>query len=46
MVDLMYVAHKDHWINISLRNLTRDWLRRVEERFTGVIKLNILQSFN
>jgi len=49
MVRLMYVAHQDRWIDTSLRNLTGDWLRRVEERFAGVnggLKPSILQSFN
>ena len=48
MIGLMYVSHQDRWIDLSLRNLTGDWLRRVEERFAGVDggpKLSILQSF-
>ncbi|KAG8213088.1 hypothetical protein J3R82DRAFT_11484 [Butyriboletus roseoflavus] len=48
MIRLMYVTHQDRWIDLSLRNLTGDWLRRVEERFAGVDggpKLSILQSF-
>lgn len=49
MVRLMYVAHQNRWIDISLRNLTGDWLRRVEERFAGVngggSKPSILQSY-
>jgi fatty acid synthase subunit alpha len=50
MVRLMFVAHETRWIDISLRNLTGDWLRRVEERFAGVNghkgpKTSILQSF-
>ena len=48
MIRLMYVAHQDRWIDHTLRNLTGDWLRRVEERFAGVDsgpKLSILQSF-
>ena len=36
MVHLMYVTHEDRWIDISLRNLSGDWLRRVEECFAGV----------
>jgi fatty acid synthase subunit alpha len=36
LVHLMYVAHEDRWLDLSLRNLTGDWLRRVEERFAGV----------
>lgn len=49
MVRLMFVAHEKRWIEISLRNLTGDWLRRVEERFAGVnnyvTKPSLLQSF-
>ncbi|KAK7690523.1 hypothetical protein QCA50_005621 [Cerrena zonata] len=48
LIRLMYVAHEERWIDISLRNLTGDWLRRVEERFAGVngsAKASILQSF-
>ncbi len=49
MVRLMYVSKQDRWVDISLRNLTGDWLRRVEERFAGVegtkSKESLLQSF-
>lgn len=48
MVRLMYVAHQERWIDLSLRNLTGDWLRRIEERFAGVnggSKASILQSY-
>ncbi|KAF9532470.1 fatty acid synthase [Crepidotus variabilis] len=50
LVRLMYVAHQSRWIDISLRNLTGDWLRRVEERFAGVnglsTKPSLLQNFS
>ncbi|KAF8638240.1 hypothetical protein AX17_002262 [Amanita inopinata Kibby_2008] len=49
MVRLMYVASQGRWIDISLRNLTCDWLRRVEERFAGVNggggKPSVIQSY-
>ncbi|KAL7423454.1 hypothetical protein Q5752_001034 [Cryptotrichosporon argae] len=49
MVRLMYVSKQERWVDISLRNLTGDWLRRVEERFAGVdgirTKESLLQSF-
>ena len=48
MIRLMYVAHQERWVDTSLRNLTGDWLRRVEERFAGVdngAKESILQSY-
>ncbi|KAI0787467.1 fatty acid synthase [Fomes fomentarius] len=49
MVRLMYVSHQERWVDVSLRNLTGDWLRRVEERFAGLKngeKASILQSFS
>ena len=48
VVRLMYVAHKKRWTDMSLRNLTRDWLWQVEERFAGVnagTQLSLLQFF-
>jgi len=36
MVRLMYVSHQNRWVDLSLRNLAGDWLRRIEERFAGV----------
>ncbi|OXV07980.1 hypothetical protein Egran_04257 [Elaphomyces granulatus] len=36
MVELMYVTSESRWIDDSLRRLTADFLRRVEERFTPV----------
>lgn len=50
MVRLMYVDKQNRWVDISLRNLTGDWLRRVEERFAGVegskSKESMIQSFS
>jgi fatty acid synthase subunit alpha len=49
MIRLMFVSHEMRWVDISLRNLTGDWLRRVEERFAGVngvTKPSVLQSFS
>ncbi|WRT68297.1 uncharacterized protein IL334_005273 [Kwoniella shivajii] len=49
MIRLMYVSKQDRWIDVSLRNLVGDWLRRVEERFAGVdgirTKESLVQSF-
>lgn len=49
MIRLMFVDKQSRWVDISLRNLTGDWLRRVEERFAGVngggAKASFLQSF-
>ena len=36
LVRLMFVSHQERWVNISLRNMTGDWLRRVGGRFAGV----------
>src|ERR1700728_3575610 len=50
MVRLMFVEKEARWIDLSLKNLTGDWLRRVEERFAGVNgggdKPSLLQSFS
>ena len=50
MIRLMFVSHEKRWVDHSLRNLTGDWLRRVEERFAGVngggVKLSLLQNFS
>lgn len=49
MIRLMYVSKQSRWVDISLRNLVGDWLRRVEERFAGVdgirTKESLIQSF-
>ncbi len=50
MVRLMYVSKQSRWVDISLRNLVGDWLRRVEERFAGIngtkSKESLIQSFS
>lgn len=47
MVDLMYVKHESRWIDKSLANLTGDYIRRMEGRFTsGAGKPSVLQSFS
>jgi fatty acid synthase subunit alpha len=50
LVRLMYVTHENRWLDLSLRNLVGDWLRHVEERFTGVNgsgpKASKLQSYS
>lgn len=46
MVDLMYVKHQSRWIDQSLRNLTVDFMRRVEERFTtDAGRASMIQSY-
>ena len=46
---MMFVSHEKRWVDNSLRNLTGDWLRRVEERFAGVNRegvKSLLQNFS
>ena len=49
MARLTFVSHQNQWVDLSLRSLTSDWLRRIEERFAGVNGggqvPSILQSF-
>lgn len=47
MLELQYVKKSKRWIDVSLRNFTGNFLRRVEERFT--FKPNsesLIQNFN
>jgi len=47
MVELMFVKHEKRWIDVSLKRLTGDWIRRIEERFTtGEAKPSLLQSYS
>ena len=50
VVRLMHVTHEERWLDLSLRNLARDRLRRVEERFVGVdrsgLKASKFQSYS
>lgn len=46
MVELMYVKHESRWIDPSLKRLTGDFIRRVEERFTTALgKPSLLQNY-
>lgn len=46
LVELQYVKHQSRWIDISLRNFTGDFIRRVEERFTSTPgKPSLVQNF-
>ncbi|KAL2710457.1 Fatty acid synthase subunit beta [Kluyveromyces marxianus] len=45
MVELMYIKSVNRWIDVSLRNFTGEFLRRVEERFTKQKTVSIIQSF-
>jgi fatty acid synthase subunit beta len=47
MVELMFVKHEKRWIDVSLKRLTGDFIRRIEERFTvGSAKPSLLQSYS
>lgn len=47
MVELMYVKHESRWIDDSLKRLTGDFLRRVEERFTTAGgQASLLQNYS
>lgn len=47
MVDLMYVKHESRWIDDTLKRLTVDFLRRVEERFTTASgQPSLLQNYS
>ena len=46
MVDLMFVKHESRWIDDSLKRLTGDFIRRVEERFTGGQQPSLLQNYS
>lgn len=45
MVDLMYVKHQDRWIDQSLKRLTGDFIRRVEERFSKSNVESLIQTY-
>ena len=46
MVELMYIKHESRWIEESLKRLTVDFIRRVEERFTtSAGKPSLVQSY-
>jgi fatty acid synthase subunit beta len=47
MVELMFVKHEKRWIDVSLKRLTGDFIRRIEERFTTVTgSPSLLQNYS
>ncbi|AAS52769.2 AER085Cp [Eremothecium gossypii ATCC 10895] len=46
MVELMFIKSTGKWIDVTLRNFTGDFLRRVEERFTKDKSVSVLQSYS
>ena len=45
MVDLMYVKHQARWIDPSLKRLTGDFIRRLEERFSTSSGDSLIQNY-
>eukprot|EP00668_Euglena_longa_P007013 GGOE01008376.1.p1 GENE.GGOE01008376.1~~GGOE01008376.1.p1 ORF type:complete len:4141 (-),score=1338.09 GGOE01008376.1:1069-11655(-) len=35
LVEVLYFPHVERWLDVTMRNLTADWLDRVEERFAA-----------
>ncbi|KAI9239093.1 MAG: hypothetical protein BYD32DRAFT_366717 [Podila humilis] len=46
LIELLFIKHEERWIDHSHRNLLGDILRRIEERFVGVEKNSIVQTFS
>lgn len=46
MVELLFIKVENRWIDITLRNLVGDFLRRVEERFLQKEQISLLQSYS
>ncbi|CAN9101418.1 beta subunit of fatty acid synthase [Alternaria alternata] len=46
MVDLMYVKHQSRWIDQSLKRLTGDFIRRLEERFSRASSESLIQNYD
>ncbi|AMD19951.1 HCL200Cp [Eremothecium sinecaudum] len=46
MVELMYIKSRKEWIDVTLRNFTGDFIRRIEERFTKKSTESLIQSYN
>ncbi|KAG0203436.1 3-oxoacyl-[acyl-carrier-protein] synthase [Mortierella sp. GBA30] len=46
LMELMFIKHEERWIDHSHRNLLGDILRRIEERFVGMEKNSIVQTYS
>ncbi|KAI5964258.1 FAS1 [Candida pseudojiufengensis] len=46
MIELMFVERSNRWIDISLRNFFGDVIRRIEERFSKISQISLLQNYN
>lgn len=46
-VELLYVKKEKRWVDVSMRNFTGDFIRRLEERFTSSAgNFSVLQNYN
>lgn len=45
-VELMYVRKSNRWIDLTLRNFTGTFLRRIEQRFADASTTSVIQHFN
>ncbi|KAL2913765.1 fatty acid synthase alpha subunit Lsd1 [Polyrhizophydium stewartii] len=45
LFETLYVAHQARWIDVTLRDVFGDFLRRVEERFSASTAPSLLQSY-
>ncbi|EGV63242.1 beta subunit of fatty acid synthetase [Yamadazyma tenuis] len=46
LIELMYVSKSKRWIDVTLRNLWGDYLKRVEERFASNDVESLIQNYN
>ncbi|AET38733.1 tetrafunctional fatty acid synthase subunit FAS1 Ecym_3239 [Eremothecium cymbalariae DBVPG len=46
LVELLYIKSTGEWIDLTLRNFTVDFLRRIEERFTKAKTASVIQSYS
>lgn len=45
LIELMFINSSKSWIDVTLRNFTGDFLRRIEERFTTTKTTSLIQSY-
>ena len=46
LLELLFLKKSGKWSDVTLRNMTGDFLRRIEERFTKTKAVSYLQSFS
>lgn len=45
LVELLYIAHQKRWVDVTLREMTGLFMRRIEERFAGKEKESMIRSY-